>query len=186
MISFAKVWSRSNKILGAFSPAEARILYDQTIDQGEGANLVEIGSYCGRSSSLLGQIARLNKCDLTCIDCFITLAPGTNTKKDMLKRFRKNMWISNSKYELMEMKSEEAIKKYDKEIDLLFIDGDHTYEGVKKDCELRLPKLKVGGCVLFHDYEGTAWPGVKKAVDEFTNNYHLVSSVESIIAKLKE
>lgn len=35
-------------------------------------------------------------------------------------------------------------------IDLLYIDGDHRYDGVKADCEAWLEK--VNGYVLFHDY----------------------------------
>jgi len=36
-------------------------------------------------------------------------------------------------------------------LDLLFIDGDHTYEGVKKDWEMYSPLVKKGGLVAFHD-----------------------------------
>lgn len=36
-------------------------------------------------------------------------------------------------------------------IDVLFIDGDHTYEGVKADYELYSPLVRPGGVVGFHD-----------------------------------
>ncbi len=36
-------------------------------------------------------------------------------------------------------------------IDFLFIDGDHTYEGVKKDFEMYSPMVRPGGLVAFHD-----------------------------------
>ena len=42
-----------------------------------------------------------------------------------------------------------------KDIDFLFIDGDHTYEGVKKDFEMYLPFVKRGGIVAFHDINDT-------------------------------
>lgn len=35
--------------------------------------------------------------------------------------------------------------------DLLFIDGDHTYEGVRQDCELFRPLVRPGGVIAFHD-----------------------------------
>jgi cephalosporin hydroxylase len=38
-----------------------------------------------------------------------------------------------------------------KKIDLLFIDGDHTYEGVKADFEKYLHLVKKGGLIAFHD-----------------------------------
>ncbi len=37
------------------------------------------------------------------------------------------------------------------EIDLLFIDGDHSYEGVKKDFEIYSPLVKNNGIIAFHD-----------------------------------
>jgi predicted O-methyltransferase YrrM len=36
-------------------------------------------------------------------------------------------------------------------IDLLFIDGDHSYEGVKKDWEMYAPLVRPGGLIVFHD-----------------------------------
>ncbi len=38
-----------------------------------------------------------------------------------------------------------------RKIDLLFIDGDHTYEGVKADFETYFPLVENGGIVAFHD-----------------------------------
>jgi cephalosporin hydroxylase len=36
-------------------------------------------------------------------------------------------------------------------VDLLFIDGDHTYQGVKADWEMYHPLVRRGGIVAFHD-----------------------------------
>lgn len=36
-------------------------------------------------------------------------------------------------------------------VDFLFIDGDHTYEGVKHDFELFSPLVRPGGIIAFHD-----------------------------------
>jgi cephalosporin hydroxylase len=36
-------------------------------------------------------------------------------------------------------------------LDLLFIDGDHSYDGVKRDFEMYSPLVKDGGLVVFHD-----------------------------------
>ncbi len=38
-----------------------------------------------------------------------------------------------------------------RQLDLLFIDGDHTYEGVKRDFEMYSPLVASGGLVVFHD-----------------------------------
>lgn len=39
-------------------------------------------------------------------------------------------------------------------VDLLFIDGDHTYEGVKQDWEMYSQLVRPGGMVVFHDIAG--------------------------------
>jgi predicted O-methyltransferase YrrM len=36
-------------------------------------------------------------------------------------------------------------------VDFLFIDGDHTYEGVRRDFEMYGPLVRAGGIVAFHD-----------------------------------
>jgi predicted O-methyltransferase YrrM len=38
-----------------------------------------------------------------------------------------------------------------KRLDFLFIDGDHTYEGVKQDFEMYTPLVRKGGLVAMHD-----------------------------------
>jgi predicted O-methyltransferase YrrM len=50
-------------------------------------------------------------------------------------------------------------------IDLLFIDGDHSYEGIKSDYEAWYQHVKDGGVIAFHDYM-ERWPGVMKYIDE--------------------
>jgi len=53
------------------------------------------------------------------------------------------------------------------EVDFLFIDADHTYEGVKRDYELYSKLVKKGGYIAFHDikaYEQSC--GVYKFWDE--------------------
>ncbi|MEM0488944.1 MAG: class I SAM-dependent methyltransferase [Candidatus Bathyarchaeia archaeon] len=39
----------------------------------------------------------------------------------------------------------------DRKLDFLFIDGDHTYEGVKRDFEMYSPLVRRGGIIAFHD-----------------------------------
>ncbi len=50
------------------------------------------------------------------------------------------------------------------EVDVLFIDGDHTYEGVVKDLASWLVWLKSGGVAMFDDYNDIT--GVRKAIQE--------------------
>ena len=52
----------------------------------------------------------------------------------------------------------------DESLDYIFIDGDHSYEGALRDCELFFPKIKSGGIFAGHDW---SFDGVRKAVNEF-------------------
>ena len=60
--------------------------------------------------------------------------------------------------------SEFAAKLIPDDLDFVYIDGNHDYEGVKKDIELYHEKVKQGGLVAGHDYDGA---DVEKAVKEF-------------------
>lgn len=59
----------------------------------------------------------------------------------------------------------------DGSLDFAFLDANHTYEAVKEDIALWGPKVRAGGIVSGHDYNGRmdrrgVW-GVKRAVDEY-------------------
>lgn len=64
---------------------------------------------------------------------------------------------------LKRMLFQEAVNDFDdNSIDLLHIDGLHTYEAVKEDYETWLPKVRPGGIIIFHDiqarmYDFGAW-----------------------------
>ena len=56
-------------------------------------------------------------------------------------------------------------------LDFIYIDGDHSYKGVKIDIELARKKVRSGGFICGHDYTAQ-FPGVIQAVDEFCASYH--------------
>jgi hypothetical protein len=55
-------------------------------------------------------------------------------------------------------------------ISILFIDGDHSYEGCKRDIEAWYPHMKPSGIIFFHDHDESS-PGVIQAVSEFVNTH---------------
>jgi predicted O-methyltransferase YrrM len=74
---------------------------------------------------------------------------------------------------LLRMRFDEAGNHFDDEsIDLLHIDGLHTYDAVKEDFETWYPKVKPGGIILFHDIEARMKDfGVRQYWAELENNY---------------
>lgn len=70
-----------------------------------------------------------------------------------------------------------APKVLDGSLDLVFIDGDHSYKGVRADIDAWLPKVRKGGFIAGHDYDNTAkygdmFKGVDRAVHEnFGDNF---------------
>lgn len=67
---------------------------------------------------------------------------------------------------LCEDSVEAASHVADGALDFVFIDGDHSYEGVVRDIKVWKPKVKLGGWVMGHDYGNKPDGGVKRAVDE--------------------
>jgi cephalosporin hydroxylase len=52
-----------------------------------------------------------------------------------------------------------------RQVDLLFIDGDHTYDGVRSDYLMYQPLVRSGGLIAFHDIVKTPWEACE--VDRF-------------------
>ncbi len=54
--------------------------------------------------------------------------------------------------------------------DMIFIDGDHKYESIKRDLVTSQKRLRPGGLLCGHDFN---WPGVKKAVEEELTDFQI-------------
>jgi cephalosporin hydroxylase len=57
------------------------------------------------------------------------------------------------------------------QVDFLFIDGDHTYQGVKRDFEMYSPLVKKRGIVAFHDIGKNEEGGVYNLWQELKSLY---------------
>ena len=139
------------------------------------SNVVEIGSYLGASACCIA--SGLNKSSkLYCIDSWNNDAMSEGIKETFneflvnTKEFEHLITpIRGMSYDVVD-----NIKKLTNNIDMLFIDGDHSYEGVKKDWDLYSPLLKSGAIVIFHD---VGWAdGVKKVIKEDVKPFVLKDS----------
>ena len=62
--------------------------------------------------------------------------------------------------------SAELVPGWGRELDLLVIDGNHSYPEVYHDGKHWTPFVKDGGYILFHDYYTGDQPTVVKAADD--------------------
>lgn len=126
---------------------------------------LEIGSYLGASAFFIAAGLK-GSSKLICIDTWTNIAMSEGMR-DTYNEFVENTRDLQEKIIMIRGLSYEVIdkvKQITKEMDLLFIDGDHSYDGVKKDWDLYFPLVKKGGYVIFHD---CGWAdGVKRVVEE--------------------
>lgn len=120
-------------------------------------DILEIGRYSGGSTVVLASANKSS--NIWSID----LHPQDDER---LKKIFHELKIG-SNVELIEADSGTFYDSMIKELDLLFIDGDHSYEGCMRDIKVWWPKLKVGGHMILHDcYLGSE---VQRACVEFVS-----------------
>lgn len=156
-------------------------------------NILEIGVFCGDFSDTL---FHLNPLKLYLVDMWEPNAElisgdqdGNNVRfissESALNKV-KEKYSQYNNISIQQMKSTDFLLSIeDNSLDMIYIDGDHSYEGVKSDLLLSFNKIKNGGYIMGHDYEMNMNKakskydfGVKKAVDEFCINYN-----QNIMAK---
>jgi len=78
----------------------------------------------------------------------------------------------NNRYKHIRKKSCDAVIEFNNnELDFVYIDADHSYNGVFNDLCLWFCKVREGGIIGGHDYEHPNFPGVKQAIDEFFRRF---------------
>ena len=111
-------------------------------------SVMEIGTRRGGSLYAFSQLAQSNA-HIVSLDWH---TPGT-LQPDLLKQLvRPKQELTCIQGNSHEAAIKEKVKTVVREpLDLLFIDGDHRYEGVRDDFVSFSPLVKPGGIVLFHD-----------------------------------
>lgn len=72
-----------------------------------------------------------------------------------------------------------AVKWEHGPVDMVFIDGDKKYD---LDVEVWLPRIKQGGIIAFHDYEGPRWPQLKPLIDKVMEGYERFLHIDTVVA----
>lgn len=143
---------------------EERIrLFEVAMSQPKGFVGCEIGSFLGASTSFLAAAAQQREGHVHAVDTWQNDAMPDQTPRDTWQTFLANTepfrtWITPHRGHSLDVKS--AIPP----LDFLFIDGDHSYEGVLGDLKAFVPKLKPGGTLVLHDYD---YESVKSALGDY-------------------
>lgn len=164
-----------------------------TVEEGEalyelanGKRVLEIGSYCGKSTICLAQSAEF----------VVAVDPhdgrGTPKPKNTLSELSDNLvrYGVGDKVEIHPYTSNELPTCY--EFDIAFIDGAHDYESVAADIQHALTVLTPDGILAFHDYRrgpsefnGRWDPGVTQAVNELLSSGAKLLSLRGTVAVVK-
>jgi MMP 1-O-methyltransferase len=147
---------------GWLSDAQGRALHEAAAaTTGRGA-IVEIGSWKGRSTVWLGLGAQRAGQKVYAVD------PHANAREDptakTLDTFRSNLARAglSETVETLVMTSTQAERIVPGDVELLFVDGDHSVEGSRRDAELWLPRVGERGVVMFHDVATSGYEGPRR------------------------
>lgn len=130
--------------------------------------MLEIGSYMGESTSLFASTHLFNEIHV--------LDPHEGVEEfndlfDWTWEDVKKEWKINTRHwqDIIHLHNEYSYNMVDsfpnQSFDFIYVDGNHSYEGVKQDLIDYLPKVANGGVLAGHDYH-PVWPGVVDAVHE--------------------
>ena len=125
----------------------------------EGARILEIGTAWGYSCAVMAQAAPKAQ--------IVTLNP----KPSEVEVARQNLSLFRNVEVRQQLSTEYWTTYQGPNLDMVFVDGDHSYNGVMADC-VWFNHLNAGGLILFHDYSPAgskrATPEVFRAVNDFT------------------
>src|SRR3990167_9391537 len=128
MKQFKRVMEKARPLI-QMTEKEAKELWNQTKETN--GVIVEIGTYKGGSGIILDSgKAKVYTIDINGIE------PISDTNLNMI--------IGESSL---------VASAWREPIDLLFIDGNHSFESVREDIKAWIPHVKIGGKVLLHDYD---------------------------------
>lgn len=135
-------------------------------------NLAEIGVWLGETSYFFSQF--FPEAHLYLIDPwkpskqYLENGQGPSHIQQEYDWARQNvhrLFQNNSQVSILQKTSHDALSLVPNHLDLVFIDGDHSYEAVKHDIQNWKKKVRPGGILAGHDYHSD-FPGVVLAVQD--------------------
>ncbi len=156
-------------IQGVFSEQDMELLKEEVEKLKPGDVYVEIGVDEGRSARTAHEYADpgvyklwIDTHDVVPHEVSIGRAPWME-QEGMVGHHKNGFYVHGDADHFAEMLKPHMKSRW---VNLMFIDGDHDYESVKRDTLLWEKYMVKGGVMLFHDYDH---PDCKRWLDEFTN-----------------
>ena len=146
-------------------------------------NVLEIGSANGGTLFMIAKTMRPDS-RIISLDFGYTKFAGLIL---LAKRILFSSFLSTGKVTLINADSHKdetrtkVIREMRGTLDLLFIDGDHSYDGVERDFEMYKTLVKEGGLVVFHDIVKRTPESdcnVKKFWDEIKEDYDYIEIIK--------
>lgn len=139
--------------------------------------IVELGVFQGRTALIMAWGARQgNGAHVTAIDPWdlpgnVYDPPFTEADSREWAKYRINELGYGDAITLIQDFSHDVANKWgtadgENPVGLLYVDGDHTKEGARRDIEWWSMRLAPGAVIAVDDYGHPDWPGVGEAVDE--------------------
>lgn len=174
-----------NDTEGMISYEEAKLLYDLAREIKTGC-IVEVGSFRGRSTVALGRGSiEGNRVPVFAVDPHESFNDGLGINFGPPDRaaFFQAMLDSDCYHvvRLINLRSEIVAPNWRHTIRFLWIDGDHSYEAVKRDFNCWLPHLSPSAIIAFHDSTNPKL-GPWKLIQELTkyNSYQIIKKAGMI------
>lgn len=106
-------------------------------------NFLEIGAAAGGNTYLFNQFFNF--------EYSVIIDDNKHKKHKMRKRILEDIEYIEFIGDSHSQEAVDFLEKTELNYDIIFIDGDHSYEGVKKDFETFRQFLNYGGFIIFHD-----------------------------------
>lgn len=161
---------------------ELNTLFNLTMASHQPRSVLEIGSYLGASSCYIATaLSLLGTGKLYCVDTWQnqTMPEG---ERDTFSEFSHNTKsIANHIIPIRKNSFELVKTDINCQLSLVFIDGDHSYCGVKHDFEKVSPWIIEGGTLAFHDC--IHFEGVSRVIGEAlaTGNWQFIGHIDNLL-----
>lgn len=156
-----------DQIKGFLAADEAQALYDHALQASARGPVLEIGSYCGKSTVYLGLACRANDSTLFALDHHRgseehqpgemfhdpALFDDSAGSMDSFREFRRNIRAAGLEQTVVPIVagSAAAARHWQTPLAMVFIDGGHSLAAALTDYRCWAPQLQRGGILAIHD-----------------------------------